>query len=102
MDLSVWMAIQTKWTKPTNPEAEWIEGHRKACLANFKALNAIFHVVSPTEFRCICNLTTTKEAWELLEVTHEGSSVIKKSKLQMLTSRFEKLKMEEDEQFIDE
>ncbi len=42
-----------------------------------------------------------KDAWELLEVTHEGTSAVKKSKLQMLTSRFEELKMEEDEQFID-
>lgn len=42
-----------------------------------------------------------KEAWDLLKVTHEGTSTVKQLKLQMLTTKFEKLKMEEDEQFID-
>ena len=37
----------------------------------------------------------------MLEVTHEGTSTVKKSKLKMLTTKFEDLKMEEDEQFID-
>lgn len=101
MDLSMWMAIQTKWTKPTNPEGEWTETHHKAHLANYKALNAIFCAVSPIEFRRICNLTVAKDAWKLLEVTHEGTSVVKKSKLQMLTTKFKELRMEEDEQFID-
>lgn len=34
-------------------------------------------------------------------MTHEGTNLVKQSKLQMLTSRFETLRMEEDEQFID-
>lgn len=70
-------------------------------MANYKALIAIFCVVSQTEFRRIYSLTVSKEAWDLLEVTHEGTSAVKKSKLQMLTTRFEELKMEEDKQFIE-
>ena len=42
-----------------------------------------------------------KEAWDLLEITHKGTSIVKKSKLQMLTTKFEELRMDEDEQFID-
>lgn len=57
--------------------------------------------MSQDEFRRICNLTTAKEAWDLLQVTHEGTNAVKKSKLQMFTTKFEELKMEEDEQFID-
>lgn len=57
--------------------------------------------MSQNKFRRICSLTLAKEDWDLLEVTHEGTSVVKKSKLQMLTTKFEELRMEEDEQFID-
>lgn len=81
MDLLVWMFIQTKWTKPTNLEGEWTKTHRKAYLANYKALNAIFCVLSPIEFRHIYNLITAKDVWELLQVTHERTSAVKKSKL---------------------
>lgn len=48
----------------------------------------------------VCSLTVSKEAWDLLEVTHEGTSKVKKSKLQMLTTKFKELRMEQDEQFI--
>lgn len=101
MDLSIWMFIQTKWTKPTSPEGEWTKAHHKAHLSNYKVLNVIFCAVSPTEFRRICNLIVVKNAWELLQVNHERTRIIKKSKLQMLPSRFEELRMEDDEQFID-
>lgn len=63
-------------------------------------MNAIFYAISQNEFRWICPLTLTKEAWDLLEVTHEGTCVVKKSKLQILTTKFEELKMEEDKQSI--
>lgn len=57
--------------------------------------------MSQDEFRRICNLTIAKEARDLLQVTHEGTNVIKKSKLQMLTTKFAELRMEDDEKFID-
>ena len=40
-----------------------------------------------------------KEAWEILETTYEGMKKVKNTKLQMLTTQFEELKMSEDESF---
>ena len=40
-----------------------------------------------------------KEAWEILETTYEGTKKVKDTKLQMLTTWFEELKMSEDESF---
>lgn len=37
---------------------------------------------------------------KFLEITHEGTSIVKQSKLHMLTSTFEYLRMKEDEQLI--
>ena len=44
-------------------------------------------------------MTITKEAWEILEATYEGTKKVKDTRLQMLTTRFEELKMSEDESF---
>ena len=40
-----------------------------------------------------------KEVWEILETTYKGMKKVKDTKLQMLTTRFEELKMSEDESF---
>jgi hypothetical protein len=42
-----------------------------------------------------CN--TAKEAWEILEITYEGTSKVKRSRLLLLTTQFENLTMKEDE-----
>ena len=67
--------------------------------ANSKALNTIFYGVSLDEFHRIFHVTIAKEAWQILETTYEGTKKVKDTKLQMLTTRFEELKMSEDESF---
>ena len=62
-------------------------------------MNAIFYGVSPDQFHRISHITVAKEAWEILETTYEGTKKVKDTKLQMLTTRFEELKMSEDESF---
>ena len=67
--------------------------------ANSKALNAIICGVSPDEFHRISHITIAKEVWQILETTYEGAKKVKDTKLQMLTTRFEELKMSENESF---
>lgn len=67
--------------------------------ANIKALNVIFCGISPDEFHRIFHVTIAKEVWQILEKTYEGTKKVKDSKLQMLTTCFEELKMSEDESF---
>ena len=55
--------------------------------------------VSPDEFRRISHVTIAKEAWQILETTYEGIKKVKDTKLKMFTTRFEELKMSEDESF---
>jgi hypothetical protein len=38
-----------------------------------------------------------KDAWNILKTTHEGTSRVKMSRLQLLTTKFENLRMKEDE-----
>ena len=37
--------------------------------------------------------------WTILQTTYEGTKAVKDSKLQMLTTSFEEIKMEENESF---
>ena len=47
----------------------------------------------------ISHVTIAEEAWQILETTYEGTKNMKDTKFQMLTTRFEELKMSEDESF---
>ena len=87
------------WTKLEAAKSTWDKATLAAANANSKALNAIFYGVSPEEFHRISHITVTKEAWEILETTYEGTKKVKDTKLQMLTTHFEELKMSEDESF---
>ena len=44
-------------------------------------------------------METAKEAWTILETTYKGTKKVKDTKLQMLTTRFEELKMGDNESF---
>ena len=67
--------------------------------ANSKAINAIFCGVSTDEFNRISHMEIAKEVWMILETTYEGTKKVKDIKLQMLTLRFEELKMGDAESF---
>ena len=55
--------------------------------------------MSLDEFHRISHITIAKEAWEILVTTYKGTKKVKDTKLQMLTTQFEELKMSKDESF---
>jgi RNA-binding protein YhbY len=61
--------------------------------------HALCQALSPSEFARILNSESAKEAWQILETTYEGTKLVKSAKLQMLISKFEEIKMLEDETF---
>ena len=99
IDDSVWDVVEIGWTRPEAAKSTWDKAALAKANANCKALNAIFCGVSPDEFHMISHFTIAKEAWQILETTYEGTKKVKDTKLQMLTTRFEELKMSEDESF---
>ena len=99
IDEAVWDAIEIGWIKPEATKSTWDKAALAASNANSKAFNAIFCGVSPDEFHRISHITIAKEAWQILETTYEGTKKVKDINLQMLTTRFEELRMSEDESF---
>ena len=96
---SVQGAVKIGWPRPEAAKSTWDKAALAVTNANSKALNAIFYGVSPDKFHRISQVTIAKEAWKILETTYESTKKVKDTKLQMLTTCFEQLKMSEDESF---
>ena len=62
-------------------------------------MNAIFNAISMEEFERISNVEIAHTAWNILQTVHEGTKTIKINKLQQLTTRFESIRMSDDETF---
>jgi len=96
--IDCWSIVETGWTKPADTTLELVT-EKNARLSNDKALHAFCQALSPSEFARISNSESAKEVWQILETTYEGTKLIKFAKLQILISRFEEIKMLEDETF---
>ena len=74
IDERVWNSVEYGWEKPTTPVSEWQTSQKEAAAFNSKVMNAIFNAIFMEEFKRI-------------------------SKLQQLTSKFESIRMSDDESF---
>jgi hypothetical protein len=97
--IDCWSIVETGWTKPADATLELVT-EKNAQLSNDKALHALCQAFSPSEFpNKFKKNESAKEAWQILETTHEGTKLVRSAKLQMLISKFEEIKMLEDETF---
>ncbi|GAU50915.1 hypothetical protein TSUD_411150, partial [Trifolium subterraneum] len=113
MDMKAWKAILKGWEHPKvknasgadtdelKPEEDWTTAEDTLAVGNSKALNALFNGVDKNMFRLIKRCKIAKEAWDILKTTQEGTAKVKISRLQILTRKFENLKMKEDESVHD-
>ncbi|KAK2402591.1 gag-protease polyprotein [Trifolium repens] len=107
MDQKAWRAIITGWNHPIitaadgstslKGVADWSLEEETEASGNSKALNAIFNGVDENMFKLINTCTEAKQAWEILQTAHEGTSKVRMSNLQLLATKFENLRMEDEE-----
>ena len=86
-------------TTGPKPEDTWDDNDLNRSKWNNQGLNAIKSTVTDEEFRKISNYTTSKEAWDILQVVHEGTNTVNNSKVQRLTTDLENIKMSDRESF---
>jgi len=96
--INCWKTVEIGWTEPVDTNIELVT-EKNARLANNKALHALCQALSPSKFTKMSNCGTAQEACQILETTYEGRKLVKSTKLQMLISRFEEIKMLDDETF---
>ncbi|CAM8920446.1 unnamed protein product [Rhodiola kirilowii] len=107
LDESAWKAVLIGWTPPTmtngggqvvpKPEERWTKADDKTAVGNSIAMNAIFSAVDENVFKLIANCEVAKEAWDILRTAYEGTDKVRNSRIQMVTTKFEDLKMKEEE-----
>ena len=107
IDSERWKAVLSRWEYPTiqdengkislKLEISWTKEEDETSLENSRALNALFNGVDQNVFELINTYSSTKEAWNILETTYKWTSKVIISRLQILSSKFEALKMAEDE-----
>jgi hypothetical protein len=96
--VGVWHIVESRWINPNKAIAEF-SSDEKSTSTNEKPLHAIYTSMSIEEFSRISLCVIAKKAWETLEITHEGSQIVKASKIHMLVSQFEEIRMGEEETF---
>ena len=107
-----WMAVEDGYAPPMmtpmgggeevlKPKAQWNAQDFEASKWNNKAMHALLCAVDENQYKLIQITRIAKEAWDILETAHEGTEVVKDSKLQVLQTSFETIRMEEDEHFND-
>ncbi|KAL4340094.1 hypothetical protein GQ457_08G032300 [Hibiscus cannabinus] len=76
---------------------EWNDEERRRVQMNAKAMHIFFCALGPGEYADMSSCSSAKEIWDKLEVTHEGTSEVKETKIGVLNLSYENFKMESDE-----
>ncbi|XP_016178077.1 uncharacterized protein LOC107620431 [Arachis ipaensis] len=82
-------------------EASWTKEDRKKVELNAKAINLLNCAISFEEYRRVSRCTIAKEIWDKLQVTHEGTILVKKTRIDMLNREYEMFSMKEGESIDD-
>ncbi|XP_075087749.1 uncharacterized protein LOC142169742 [Nicotiana tabacum] len=80
---------------------EYSDADRKAIEKNFRAKKILVCGIGLDEYNRISACQPAKEIWEALQTTHEGTTQIKQSKIDMLTTEYQLFRMKDDESIQD-
>src|SRR5215471_8921865 len=97
-DASLMKAIlkETKLVDMTKMETWTIEDSQNMEV-NAKAMNTLICALSPEEFNRVSTFKTSKEMWDKLQVTHEGTNQVKETKINILIHDYELFSIKENE-----
>ncbi|GKV39478.1 hypothetical protein SLEP1_g47236 [Rubroshorea leprosula] len=80
---------------------EWNDEDLRKIMINNKAINMLQCALNPMEFHRVSGCDTAKKMRDMLEVTHEGTSQVKESKINRLIYMYELFKMKSEESIQD-
>ncbi|KAL1204448.1 hypothetical protein V5N11_004034 [Cardamine amara subsp. amara] len=103
IDMEAWIKVEKGWTHPITTDADgkktlkpkksWSAEEKLEAKFNAKALSAIFTSLPRNQFTRVQGCTSANEAWDILQVSFEGTSSVKRTRIDMLESEFESLTM---------
>ena len=72
---------------------KWNNLEKKTFSLNAKAMNTLFYALDKNEFNRVSIYEIAHDIWHTLEVTHEGTSRVKESKINLLVYSYELFRM---------
>ncbi|MGG6712875.1 UNVERIFIED_CONTAM: hypothetical protein ITH36_24970, partial [Salmonella enterica subsp. enterica serovar Weltevreden] len=84
-------------TRVAKADNELVEEDFKLLSSNSRAMSILINSLSPSEAHAVSSCKSAKEIWEAHELKHEGTSRVKKSKINNYLRAFEMFKMESNE-----
>ena len=78
---------------------EWEE--KRLVQYNLKAKNIITYALGMDEYFRVSNCKSAKDMWDTLQVTHEGTTDVKRSRINTLTHEYELFRMNPNESIQD-
>ncbi|XP_075109047.1 uncharacterized protein LOC142180850 [Nicotiana tabacum] len=76
---------------------EYSDIDRKSVEKNYRAKKILVYSIGPDEYNRVSACDSAKEIWEVLQIAHEGTTPVKQSKIDMLTTEYELFRMKDDE-----
>jgi len=110
INLNIWEAIEIGSFIPTmvvgnatieKPREEWDDNERRRVQYNLKSKNIITSALSMDEYFRVSNCKNAKEMWDILQVTHEGTTDVKRSRINTLSHKYELFRMNQNETIQD-
>ena len=110
IDLNIWEAIEIGPYIPTmvagnatieKLREQWDEEERKMVQYNLKAKNITTFALDMDEYFRVSNCKNAKEIWDTLQVTNEGTTNVKRSRINTLTHEYELFRMNQNETIQD-
>lgn len=107
IDEEAWAFVFNGWTEPTMMDEkrkkvsklleQWTTEEKNASKWNSNAISTIFSAVDIDQFKIIQGCESAKDMWDTLVNYFEGDSSVKMTRLDHLKTKWENLRMEEDE-----
>src|SRR3954468_7738423 len=106
----VWEAVQNGPFVPTTVvdgvestklKVSWNDDDKKKVVYDKKEINLLQGALSMDEFFRVSACTMTKEIWDTLVETHEGTVEVKRSRLNTLSQEYELFRMQPRESILD-
>jgi len=83
------------------PWSQWTESENKNAKFDCIAKNMITFYLNSDEFFRVSQCVLAKEMWDILEVTHEGTNNVKRSRKHAIIQEYEMFRMQKRETVID-
>ncbi|XP_031258891.1 uncharacterized protein LOC116116991 [Pistacia vera] len=108
IDYNLWKIVEQGNFVPMNDktglpkeEEHYTAEDEKKLNLNDKVVNILFCSLYSIEFGKVSACETAKNAWEILQITHEGTSQVKESKIEILFRDYELFEMKIRESITD-